>query len=78
MIKVTDFTYISRLKRLEKIYNDGENLLDEYQKYWDCSIEESPVSCIKLNILAAQIKNISLILKTLKPEIKRLTFELSN
>ena len=78
MKNITDFTLISRLKRLEGVYNDGQKVLKECHKHWDYYIETETGDCIKLNILAAQIDTTSLILKTLKIEMERLTFELSN
>ena len=51
-MELSDFTYISRIKRLEKIYKDGQDILDDCQETWDYLIETETGNCVKLNIIA--------------------------
>lgn len=78
MIKPTNFDHISRLKRLEEVYDNGQRILRECEEYWNYYLDTETGDCIKLNILAAQMDSTSLILKTLKIEMERLILELSN
>ncbi|HPI82189.1 MAG TPA: hypothetical protein PK122_03085 [Candidatus Paceibacterota bacterium] len=77
-MELSDFTYISRIKRLEKIYKDGQDILDDCQETWDYLIETETGNCIKLNIIADKIESVSQIMKALRDEIKRIKLEISN
>jgi len=78
MIQIIDFTHIARLKRIEKVYDDGQKILDECQETWNYYLDMETGDCIKLNILASQMESTRLIMKTLREEMNRINLELSN
>jgi hypothetical protein len=73
-----DLTYINRLNRLDRIYKDGEKILQECQDTWDYLLETEKVSIPKLNVLHDKMESVKEIMTTIKQEMNRIKLELSN
>ena len=76
--KQIDLTYASRLNRLNKIYQDGENILKEIEETWDYLLEFETVNIPKLNVLQDKMDSVKTIMGALKNEINIIKLELSN
>lgn len=77
-----DFIYLNRIKRLQKIYNEGESLINEWKsilKELGSSKKGSlPIDYVKLNTIADKIEVTRDIMIEAKEEIKRIELEISN
>ena len=72
-----NFSYISRLEKLEKLYLTGESLLKKNEEMWDQLVEEE-CNPIKLTMLADKIEETRIKMNQLKKAIQEIKLILAN
>jgi hypothetical protein len=74
----SDFIYTERIKRLEKLYQDGIDLLKENKRQWDKAVDDETCNPIMLNIIADNMYSMEETLRVIKERMGTIKLEISN